>query len=155
MESLTYLQNLRIPPKKLRFYLDSVKKMTPNNALKQLYYGKQRSTQILYKAIKSAVANATLTLKTSSDLLKFKLLTIEEGQTLKRYLPGSRGNVKPVRKHNSHVKIILVAKDTVKPAVKVEDKKVEKKEEAAKKEAPVKKSELKIKKDAPSVKAKK
>ncbi len=154
MESLTYIKNLRMPPKKLRFYLDEVKKMSPNDSLKKLYYGKQRATRILYKAIKSAVANATTTLKTSVDLLNFKVLTVEEGQTLKRYLPGSRGNAKPIKKHMSHIKIILVAKGAT--SAKKEDKKeTEKTVETKKIEEPKKKAELKIKKQSETVKAKK
>jgi large subunit ribosomal protein L22 len=108
----------------------------------------------MYKAIESAIANATVTLKTSADLLKFKVLTVEEGQTLKRYLPGSRGNAKPIKKHMSHIKIILVAKGVT--AVKKEEKKTDdKKVEAPKKTVDTKKTELKIKKQAETDKAKK
>ena len=109
-QSNTYLKNLKISPKKLRFYLASVKKMTPNESLKFLFYGRQNANAILYKSIKSAIDNAVLSLKTSPDLLKFKLLTIEEGYKLKRYKPGSRGNMKPIRRRMSHIKIILEVK---------------------------------------------
>lgn len=131
-ESLTYLKNLKISPKKLRFYLASVKKMKPNESLKFLFYGKQKANAILYKSIKSAVDNAVLTLKTSPDLLRFKLLTIEEGYKLKRYKPGSRGNMKPIKRRMSHIKIILVARENEKSAVKVEDVKKEVKTETKK-----------------------
>jgi len=128
-ESLTYLKNLKISPKKLRFYLASVKKMNPNDSLKFLFYGTQKANAILYKAIKSAIDNAVLSLKTTPDLLRFKLLTIEEGYKLKRYKPGSRGNMKPIKRRMSHIKIILVVRKPEEKAVKVEEtKKVEKKE---------------------------
>lgn len=119
-QSNTYQKNLKISPKKLRFYLASVKKMTPNESLKFLFYGKQKANAILYKSIKSAVDNAVLTLKTSPDLLRFKLLTIEEGYKLKRYKPGSRGNMKPIRRRMSHVKIILETRKVEETPVKVE-----------------------------------
>ncbi|MCL4363679.1 hypothetical protein M1328_00380 [Patescibacteria group bacterium] len=107
-QSQTYLKNIAIPPKKLRFYLGAVKKMNPNAALDFLFYGKQKATQVLYQAVKSAVNNAKQTLKTEPDLLKFKIFTIEEGQKLKRYRPGGRGTPKPVMKRKSHIKIVLV-----------------------------------------------
>jgi len=110
MESTTYLKNIKLSPKKLRYYLASIKKMTPNDSLKYLYYGKQRANRIFYKAIQSAINNAVMSLKTTADLLDFKLLTIEEGQKLKRYIPGSRGNVKPIKRRNSHIKIVLTTK---------------------------------------------
>ena len=122
-QSRTYQKNLKISPKKLRFYLASVKKMTPNESLKYLFYGKQKANAILYKSIKSAIDNAVLTLKTSADLLRFKLLTIEEGYKLKRYKPGSRGNMKPIKRRMSHIKIILEASKGKETITKTEDKK--------------------------------
>ncbi len=129
MESTTYIKNLKIPPKKIRFYLQEIKKMTPSESLKFLFYGGQRGTKILYKAIESAVANATRTLKTDASLLNFKVLTIEEGLVMKRFKPGARGNVRPIKKRMSHVKIVLEAKEVKKPEVKVKE---EKKEETKK-----------------------
>ncbi len=108
-ESKTYLKNLAISPKKLRFYLKEIKKMTPVEALDHLFYGKQKATKILYQALKSAIANAKIALKTTEDLLKFKVFTVEEGIKLKRYLAGGRGTVKPILKRRSHIKIVLIA----------------------------------------------
>jgi len=107
-ESITYLKNIAIPSKKLRFYLSAVKKMSPVTALDHLFYGRQKATKVLYQAIKSAVSNAKQSLKVNDDLLKFRLFTIEEGQKLKRYRPGGRGTPKPIIKRKSHIKIILV-----------------------------------------------
>lgn len=109
-ESKTYLKNINISPKKLRFYFNSIKNMDPSSAVESLFYGRQRATRILYQAIKSAISNAKQSLKVTEDLLKFKVFTIEEGQKLKRYRPGSRGTPKPIVKRKSHIKIILVAK---------------------------------------------
>ena len=120
MKSTTYLKNLKITPKKLRFYLKAVKKMSPSESLRFLYYGKQKATSVLYKSIESAISNAKLALKVSPDLLTFKLLTVEEGQKLKRYLPGSRGNVKPIKRRMSHIKIILEARDVKLAPSKIE-----------------------------------
>jgi len=134
MESLTYLKNIRLSPKKLRYYLKEIKNMGPAESLKKLFYGKQKATRIMYQAIKSAISNAKSSLKTESDLLDFKLLTIEEGQIFKRYRPGARGNVRPIKKRTSHIKIILAKKGMVneapiekqteekKPALKVAQK---------------------------------
>ncbi|MCR4312671.1 MAG: uL22 family ribosomal protein, partial [Candidatus Roizmanbacteria bacterium] len=50
----------------------------------------------------------------------FKLLSVEQGQKLKRYKPGSRGNAKPINRRMSHIKIILEAKVEKKTEPKVE-----------------------------------
>jgi large subunit ribosomal protein L22 len=106
-----------------------------------LYYSPKRSARIFYKAIKSAINNAKQTLKVSDDLLQFKLFTVEEGQKLKRYLPGSRGNVKPVKKRYSHIKIVLTAQ-----AELVEKgQKLAKEEKVAKEQTQKKEKEMKAK----------
>ncbi len=126
MESITYLKNIKSTPKKLRMYLDVIKKLSPQDALDYLMYSTNKQSKLYYKALHSAIANATNTLKVSPDMLQFKLFTIEEGQKLKRYNAGSRGSAKPFVKRLSHIKIILTEKAEVK---KVEPVKVEKKED--------------------------
>ncbi len=119
MESRTYLKNIAITPKKLRFLLKEIKRLKPVDALSKLAYMHDRPARVYYKALHSAVTNARLYLKTSDDMLEFKLLTIEQGNALKRYHPGSRGSMKPYKRRFSHIKIILIAKTPVAPKVQV------------------------------------
>jgi len=125
MESKAYFINLPVSPKKVRFYLPAIKKRKPIDSLDYLYYERTDAAGILYKAIKSAINNARQLLKVDDNLLNFKLLTVEQGQKLKRFRPGSRGNAKPINRRMSHIKIILEAKQAVKPVVKVEQKKLD------------------------------
>ncbi len=130
MESKTYLKNIHISPKKLRFFLPVIKKMNPASSLDYLYYSPQRSAKVLYQALKSAITNAKNVLKVDEDLLEWKLFTIEEGQKLKRYKPGGRGTAKPYKVRFSHIKIVLNAKPTAQLQTKViEEKKTETKKE--------------------------
>lgn len=108
MEIKTYIKNIRISPKKLRFIVEEVKKMKPVEAIEALSYSPKRGAKILLKAIQSAINNAKNNFKISEDLLKFRLLTIEEGSRLKRFRPGGRGTIKPYQRRSSHIKIILV-----------------------------------------------
>ena len=150
MESITYLKNIKIAPKKLRFYVGTIKKMSPENAMRVLFYMHEKPGRVFYQAVKSAVNNAKNALKVQEDLLQFKALIIEEGQKLKRYHAGSRGSAKPYKKRLSHIKIIMSAavpmpvekpeKETKKPTAKKEPKaeKVTTKEQTVK--APKKKT---------------
>jgi large subunit ribosomal protein L22 len=106
------MKNLRISPKKLRFLLQEIKKRKPVEVLDYLYYSPNKSAKVFYKAIKSAVANAKNTLKVDENLLQFKLLTVEEGQKLRRFRPGGRGTAKPFKRRFAHIKIILEAEKT-------------------------------------------
>ncbi|MDO8741901.1 MAG: uL22 family ribosomal protein [Candidatus Roizmanbacteria bacterium] len=122
MESKAYFINLPVSPKKVRFYLPAIKKLKPINSLDYLYYERTDAAGILYKAIKSAISNARQLLKVEDNLLNFKLLTVEQGQKLKRFRPGSRGNAKPINRRMSHIKIILEAKAEKKVESKIEKK---------------------------------
>ncbi len=124
MESKTYFINLPVSPKKARFYLPAIKKLKPINSLDYLYYERTDAAGILYKAIKSAISNARQLLKVDDNLLDFKLLAVEQGQKLKRFRPGSRGNAKPINRRMSHIKIILEAKSVNKVDKKVEVKQI-------------------------------
>ena len=111
MESKAYFINLPVSPKKVRFYLPAIKKLKPIDSLSYLFYERTDAAGILYKAIKSAISNARQLLKAEDNLLDFKLLTVEQGQKLKRFRPGSRGNAKPINRRMSHIKIILEVKN--------------------------------------------
>ncbi len=116
MEARAYIKNLKISPKKLRFLLPAIKKLTPTKSLEYLFYTPKKGAQFFYKVIKSAIDNAKQTMKVNEDLLKFKLLTVEEGRKLKRYQPGGKGVAKPIRKQYAHIKVILTA-DIKEPVV--------------------------------------
>lgn len=123
METKAYFINLPVSPKKIRFYLPALKKLKPVASLDFLKYERTDAAVILYKAVKSAVSSARQMLKVEDNLLNFKLLTIEQGQKLKRFRPGSRGNAKPINRRMSHIKIVLEA---MKPINKIEKKEVKK-----------------------------
>lgn len=122
METKAYFVNLPVSPKKARFYLPAIKKLKPAESLEFLMYENTDAAAILYKAIKSAISSARQILKVEDNLLNFKLLSVEQGQKLKRYRPGSRGNAKPINRRMSHIKIILEAKVEKKAEPKVEVK---------------------------------
>ena len=125
MESKTLIKNVRISPKKLRFLLTEVKKLKPYQALDYLYYTPKKGAKILYQAIKSAINNAKNYLKVEENLLKFKVLAVDEGIKLKRYRPGGRGTIKPYKKRFSHIKIVLVKEEKEKKErVKIKEKEV-------------------------------
>jgi large subunit ribosomal protein L22 len=77
----------------------------------------KRGAKLFHKEIKSAISNAKTKLKTSDDLLRFKLLTVEQGSKLKRYRAGGRGTAKPFERKTAHIKIILISKKPVEKVI--------------------------------------
>lgn len=132
MESTTYLKNIKITPKKLRFILDDVKKHKPVDAVQKLMYSSNKAGHLLYKALMSAMVNAKRTLNVEESMLQFKTLVIEEGQKIRRYRAGGRGTAKPIKRRFAHIKIVLIAESPLSTVTKKTEKQLP--EEAQKKD---------------------
>ena len=111
METTTISKNLKISPKKMRFLLLEIKKLKPVDALDYLMYTSKKPAEIFYDVIKSAINNGKNVLKVDEKMLRFKHLSIEEGQKLKRFRAGGRGTTRPILIRFAHVKIILEAEE--------------------------------------------
>jgi Ribosomal protein L22 len=107
MEKKFVFKNLPISPKKLRFLLPPLRKISPVGALDYLFYMPKKGAKILRKAIKSAIDAVKSSLKIEENKLKFKTLAVDEGRKLKRFRPGGRGTVKPIVRRFSHLTIVL------------------------------------------------
>ena len=60
------------------------------------------------KLLKSAVANASeFHGVTDVDDLYIQHIAVDEGPTMKRYMPRARGRATPIRKRTSHVRLEL------------------------------------------------
>ena len=70
---------IHISPKKLRFYLESVKKMPPKKALSILSLQKGRIPKVLHKAIKMSYDSAITNHKLAEDKISFKNFYIGQG----------------------------------------------------------------------------
>ncbi len=118
MEIKTNIKRIGVSSKKIRFIIDDVKKMKPVDALDALLYSPKRGAKVLLKAIKSAVSNAKNNHKIDENLLRFKLLSVGTGRSLKRFRPGGRGTMKPYKRRTSHINITLTVIENEKLKIK-------------------------------------
>lgn len=152
-----YLKQVRISSKKMNLVAKLVRGKKATDAMTLLKFIPKRSAPILGKLIASAVANAEHNFKQKADGLTISKIIVNEGQTMKRGRPVSRGRWHPVLKRTSKVSLELEAaapakKTTKKAAAKTEEKPAAEKKEAPKKETAEKKAPAKkapAKKDAP------
>ncbi len=112
MEIKAFQKNAKVSPKKIRFLLDAVKKMSPVEATDALYYMPHKPARILRAVIQSALANATNTFKIDANLLQFKTVSVDQGNKLKRYRAGGRGTAKPYAHKLAHISVVLETKST-------------------------------------------
>lgn len=102
------LTHLRIAPRKVRLVADIVRGKDVSQALNILSFTRKKAAFPIQKLLKSAIANASENDGVSDvDSLMIERITVDEGPTLKRYMPRARGRATPIRKRTSHVKIYL------------------------------------------------
>ena len=89
------------------------------DALQQLAFIPKKAAPLIAKTLKSAIANAEHNNNIRPELLVIKEAVIGEAPTIKRLRPKARGSSGPVRKRNSHIRIVLT--DEV-PIVRRSDK---------------------------------
>ncbi len=98
---------LRVSPFKLRKVADHIRNGVAVDALKQLKVMNQKSAGIMYKLVKSCVANAVHNHNLKEETLLIKHLIVNEGTKIKRSRSRAKGRVFPIIKPTSHIEIIL------------------------------------------------
>ncbi len=121
---------LRIAPKKVNLVADLVRGKPVEYAINLLKFIPKHAAKPMLDTIKSAVANAENNFKQKKSDLYISKIVVNEGSTLKRSRPVSRGRSHPILKRTSHI-VVEVA---VKPGAEKVEKKVTKRTESAAKE---------------------
>ena len=110
---------IRISSKKVNLVADLVRGKSVEDALNFLMFVPKHSAKPLYDTIKSAAANAEQNFKQNQKDLYVSKIVVNEGSTLKRQRPVSRGRSHPIRKHTSHITVeVAVRTEPVQKTVK-------------------------------------
>lgn len=133
-------RHIHISPRKCRKVTDLVRGKDANQAEVQLKYLSKRSSDPILRLLNSAIASAEHNHNLDKDNLFISEIYVDEGPTLKRWMPRAFGRTYPIMKRTSHITLILdekvkgkKKKTAVKTGKKIKEKKVEnKKEEKAK-----------------------
>ncbi len=98
---------VRISSSKVRLVLDLIRGKSVADAVAVLKNTPQAASPIVEKVLNSAVANA----ENNKGLLRDDLIVaevfVDQGPTLRRFRPVSRGRAMRIRKRSSHITIIL------------------------------------------------
>lgn len=115
------ITNYRQSPRKVRLVANLIKGKTVPQALNILMVTTKRASDPMVKLLNSALANAK-DRGVSSEGLFVKNCTVNQGLTMKRFMPGARGSAFPIRKKMSHVHLVLDTKPVKAKAVKPKTK---------------------------------
>ena len=110
MESIAKARHVRIAPRKVRLVMDMVRGKPVDEALATLGLVRKAAAPVLVKIIKSAVANAENNHEMSTDGLVIKRAFVDEGPTLRRFMPRAMGRATMIRKRTSHITVVLSEK---------------------------------------------
>jgi large subunit ribosomal protein L22 len=109
--SEAHLRNFRMAPRKLSLVASLVRGKSVEAALNILRFTPKAAAAPLTKLIKSAVANASDLSKGELDVdtLYVQTISVDQGQTARRFMPRAMGRATPIHKKSSHVHVVLAA----------------------------------------------
>lgn len=101
------LRQLRITARKTRLVADLIRGKDVADAENILKYTDKRSALPMLKLLQSAKANAVNNHDMFEDSLFVKAIAVDEGPTMKRFLPRARGRADLLRKRSCSISITL------------------------------------------------
>ena len=95
--------DIGIPPRKVKLIVDMVRGKPVDKALAILKFVPSPAARAVAKVIKSAASNAENNYEMTLSDLKVVEIQANEGRTLKRFRPQSRGRVSPILKRSTNI----------------------------------------------------
>ncbi len=108
-EGRARLSYARISSRKVKIVLDLIKNKSIDEAYAIVRYTPKAASEIIYKLLKSAEANATNdpTKGLNRDELYVAEAYATQGPTLKRIMPRAQGRANRIKKRTSHITVVL------------------------------------------------
>ncbi|MCW3128119.1 MAG: ribosomal protein [Bacteroidetes bacterium] len=112
MEAVAMLRNNPSSPRKTRLVVDLIRGKKVEEALAILKFHKKESAGKLEKLVKSAINNweQKNSLKPEDHELFIKSIQVNQGATIKRFLPAPQGRAYRLRKRSNHITIVVDSK---------------------------------------------
>mgnify|MGYP000975095499 CR=1 FL=1 len=111
MEARAHLRYARIAPRKVSVVLDLIRGEDLDKALAILQYTPKAASELLYKLVKSAAANAENNHNMDVSKLYVKTCYVDPAKTMKRVMARARGSADRILKRSSHITMILAEKE--------------------------------------------
>ena len=107
MRPKAHAKFVRVSPSKAKIVLDQIKGKDVLTAAGLLRYSPRYASDVIYKVLNSAVANAENNLGMDTDKLFVEEAFANQGPTMKRIRPESKGRAYKILKKTSHISIVL------------------------------------------------
>jgi large subunit ribosomal protein L22 len=101
----------RVSPMKARRIVDLIRGMPVDEALALLRFAPQAASDVVYKLLESAVANAESAEDLDRDSLVVTKAKVDDGPTLRRFRPRAQGRAYRINKRTSHITVVVQPAD--------------------------------------------
>ncbi|MEY4451476.1 MAG: hypothetical protein RLZZ380_597 [Actinomycetota bacterium] len=116
MQALAKIKHIRVTPMKARRVVNLIRGKQASEALAILKFAPQAASEPIYKLVHAAMANAKVkadkaNLAFDEDDLIVSQAFVDEGTTLKRFMPRAQGRAFRILKRTSHITIVVATPD--------------------------------------------
>ena len=116
MEALAKVRHIRVTPMKARRVVNLIRGKQAAEAMAILKFAPQQASEPVFKLVQAAVANAKVKAEKSNTFLNEDDLFVsqafvDEGTTLKRFMPRAQGRAFQILKRTSHITIVVATPD--------------------------------------------
>jgi large subunit ribosomal protein L22 len=116
MEAVARVRHIRVTPMKARRVVNLIRGKQASEAMAILKFAPQQASEPIFKLVQSAVANAKViadkqNLSVDEDDLFVSRAFVDEGTTLKRFMPRAQGRAFRILKRTSHITIVVATPD--------------------------------------------
>ena len=118
MEVMAKAKYIRRTPRKARLLADAVRGMPVSEAIAYLEFSPRHAALDVAKVIRSAAANAEHNFNLNREDLVVKALMVDEGPTMKRIRPVSRGMAHQYFHRTCHITAVVEDREEAAPAAR-------------------------------------
>jgi large subunit ribosomal protein L22 len=104
-------KDVGISPQKVRLVVNMIRGKKVDEALTILGFLPTPTARAVAKVVKAAVANAENNFQMAPADLKITDIFADQGHTLKRYRPQSRGRISPILKRSSNITVFVAEEE--------------------------------------------
>lgn len=111
MEVKARVKDTGLSPKRMRPLVTMVRGKRVDEALNMLKFTPTPKAKVIAKLVRSAAANAENNFQMDPADLKIIRIYVDDARSLRRFRPRSRGRVSPIRKHSSHITVVVAEQE--------------------------------------------
>lgn len=107
MQVSAVLSNTRLSAQKARLVADLVRGKSVEQALNILAFSPKKGAVLIKKLLESAIANAEHNEGADIDTLKVKVIYVDKGASLKRFMARAKGRGAKIEKQTCHITLTV------------------------------------------------